>query len=252
MNSMADSTVEKTIDPTAYRREQARREGRVALSHDLSSTVAFVLAILLLLALGKGVVDLLASLMQHQLGQAGALVANQSMLIGQFQGLMVQVARIVLPLIGLVALAAAAGNVLQVGFLFTPSRILPDLGRVNPFQGMQRIASLRGTARFGFGLVKIAVVGAVGGMVLWNGRGDILRSAALDLPVLAQFIADTLFRATLWVSIALLSLAIVDYGFQRWKHEQDLKLTPQELREELKMLEGNPLVKKRQRQLQRL
>jgi flagellar biosynthetic protein FlhB len=86
---------------------------------------------------------------------------------------------------------------------------------------------------------------------LYHRRDEILGLAALDLPQIAAFVADITLWTSLKIALALVALAILDYGYQRWKYEQDLRMTPQEVREEMKNLQGDPQVMARRRQVQR-
>jgi flagellar biosynthetic protein FlhB len=87
--------------------------------------------------------------------------------------------------------------------------------------------------------------------VLWHRRQEVLRTAALDIPQIGRFLVDICLSTTLWIGLALLLLAILDYAAQRWKHEQDLRMTHQEVREEMKNLQGDPQIVARRRAIQR-
>jgi flagellar biosynthetic protein FlhB len=117
-------------------------------------------------------------------------------------------------------LGGILSSVFQVGLLWIPDRLMPDIGRVNPMAGLKRIFSLGGTARLGFGLVKVLVVSIVAGVIVWRRWDDVLRASGFD-------------------------------GLQRWKFEQDLRMTHQEVREEMKNLQGDPQIVARRRQIQR-
>jgi flagellar biosynthetic protein FlhB len=101
------------------------------------------------------------------------------------------------------------------------------------------------------GLFKVLIVSLVAFWSLYHRRDEILGVSALDLPQIAAFVVDITLWTSLKIGIALLILAALDYGYQRWKHEQDLRMTPQEVREEMKNLQGDPQVIARRRQVQR-
>ena len=148
-------------------------------------------------------------------------------------------------------LAGVAVNVLQTGFLFLPQRLALDFSRLSPIRGWQRIASSAGMVQLGFGMVKVVVVFVTAGVVLYNQRAAIVGLMALAPPALAVQMSQILLWTTIKIGEALLVLAILDYAYQRWRHKHDLRMTPQELREELKNLEGDPQRRARQKQLQR-
>jgi flagellar biosynthetic protein FlhB len=248
---MAETSGEKTFEPTAHRRQRAREMGQVAFSQDLGSAVLLVVGAALLLLLGGQLVDFSVGLMRRELEQVATLVPDQRSMLAHWHAIMKGLAGAVLPLVGLLLLGAVATNVLQIGFLFVPERISPDIQRISPAQGLRRIFSLSGTMRLGFGLFKVLVIAAVAGAVIWTRRDEILRAGALDVLQLGGFLVDVSIKTVLWTGLALVILAIFDYAFQRWKHERDLRMTHQEVREEMKELQGDPQIVARRRAIQR-
>lgn len=156
-----------------------------------------------------------------------------------------------LPILLMVFLGAILVNVMQVGFIFVPDKLAPDISRISPMKGMKRIFSLPGLMRLAFGIFKMTVIVVVAFWVLYDKFEQVISLAEMPLLIATAFIFDTLLWTAIKIAIALLILAILDYAFQKWKHEQDLKMTTQEMREEMKNLEGNPEVKMRRRQIQR-
>jgi len=248
---MADASGEKSFEPTAHRREQAREQGQVAFSQDLGSAALLVVGGLLLLAMGGGIIEFTAGLMRRDLEVVASLTLDPGQMMVHWQAIMKGLAGVVFPMLGLLVLGAVLTNVVQVGFLFVPDRISPDISRLSPAQGLKRIFSVTGTARLGFGLFKVIVITAVAGMVIWSRHDAILRASTLDVEQLGRFIVDLALKTVLWTGLALVLLALLDYGLQRWKHEQDLKMTHQEVREEMKKLQGDPQIIARRRQIQR-
>src|SRR6476620_11121996 len=156
-----------------------------------------------------------------------------------------------LPILGLLMLGGVLVNVFQIGLLWLPDRVAPDFSRVSPLAGLKRIFSLSGTSRLGFGLVKVLIVAAVAFAVMWTRWDDLLRASGLDVAHLGKLIIYVSISTALWVALALLILAIFDYGLQRWKHEQDLKMSHQEVRDEMKNQQGDPQIIARRRAIQR-
>jgi flagellar biosynthetic protein FlhB len=111
--------------------------------------------------------------------------------------------------------------------------------------------SITNAARLGFGLFKISVIAAVAFISLYAERDVILGLTAMAPIQVAGYLANIMLWTTIKVGVALLVLAILDYGFQRWKHEKDLRMTPQEVREEMKNLEGDPHITARRKVVQR-
>jgi len=248
---MADSAGEKTQEATPHRREQAREKGQVAYSQDLGSAALLVVGVSLLMIWGRQIAEVSGGLMKHQLGEVGPLVVDRADFLLQIQKLVSTVGKMMLPVIGLLAVAAVLASVMQVGFLFVPSRLVPDLKRLSPLAGFGRLFSLSGAMRLGFGMFKVLVVAVVAAVVLYNRQDEVLHASELAIPQLAKFIIELALSTALWVGLALLLLALLDFAYQKWKHEQDLKMTQQEVREEMKNLQGDPQIIARRRAVQR-
>jgi flagellar biosynthesis protein FlhB len=248
---MAEQAGEKTFDATPHRRQEAREKGQVAFSQDLGSAALLTLGVLLLMMSGGKVLQFAANYMHHQLGEVGELATTQENLLHEWVGLGTHLATVLLPILGMMMLGGVLVSVLQVGLLWVPDRLAPDLSRISPFAGVRRLFSVTGVARLGFGLVKVLLISIVAAFVLWLRRDDVLRTGALEMGKLGSFLIDICLDTTLWAGVALLILAVLDYAVQRWKHDQDLRMTHQEVREEMKNLQGDPQIIARRRAIQR-
>ena len=172
---------DKIHDASPHRRQQAREKGQVAFSQDLGSAILLVISAGLLMGLGGQVVDFCASLMAQHLAEVPRLASDPSVLLVHWAAIMSGLSKVILPILGLVILAGVATNIFQIGFLWVPSRLVPDIHRVNPVQGLQRIFSLSGGVRLGFGIFKVAVIGTVAAVVLWLQSGEILSASGSSL-----------------------------------------------------------------------
>ena len=248
---MAEYSDDKTQEPTAHRRQQARQEGHVSFSQDLGSAVLLVAGALLLLVFGGPLLERVGRRMQLQLGEVGSLRVQQRDVVAQWDEITTELAPALLPFLGLLMLVAIAANVMQVGILFVPKKLAPDAKRISPFAGLKRIFSLSGIMRLGFGLFKVVVITVVSLAVIYTRRDTVLSIGSLDAGPLALFLLDLTLKTSLWVGLALVILALLDFAYQRWKHERDLRMTHQEVREELKNLQGDPQVVARRRAVQR-
>lgn len=248
---MPDQDGEKSQEPTQHRRQKAREEGQVARSHDLVSAVLLVLGVALLMMLGRGLADFLTEFTASLLGSDAWLEADPRFAVAVWNATLWALARYVLPIFGVLLLGAIVVNVSQVGFLLLPNKLMPDLSHLDPLKGAQRILSLSNVVRLLFGIFKIVLIAVVAWWCL-HGEGDsLLALAALSLPEIAAYFCQSLLWTTMKIGVALLVLALLDYLFQWWKQEQDLRMTTQEVREEMKNLEGDPQVAARRRQVAR-
>ncbi|MCH2595490.1 MAG: flagellar biosynthesis protein FlhB [Pirellulales bacterium] len=248
---MADPSGEKSQEATQHRREQAREQGQVAYSQDLGSAALLVVGILLLQYWGAKILATAGDYMRDQLHSAGPLVVDNSDIISHSQKLIYTFGKAVLPVIGLLALAGIASSVFQTGFLFVPEKLKPDFKRLSPISGLKRILSLTGAMKLSFGMFKVLVVSAVAGTVLYLRLEDVLFSGSLPVRDFGPFLTDITLSTALWVGIALFTLALFDFAYQKWKHEQDLMMTNQEVRDELKNMQGDPQIVARRKAVQR-
>ncbi|MEO8496656.1 MAG: flagellar biosynthesis protein FlhB [Planctomycetota bacterium] len=248
---MSEQFGDKQHEATDHRRQQAREKGQVAKSQDLTSAALLLAAVGILMLWGENVAKLMAGLMREHLGGDAMLRVDRSMLTTHWNEILLAVGGVMLPILGLLALVSVAVNVGQIGFLFLPDKLAADVSRINPLQGLQRIFSLANTARLGFGIFKILIVAAVAAWAIWGEQDRILRLGELQVGQIAIYLVKLSLNTCFKIGLALLILAIIDYVFQRWKQEQDLRMTTQEVREEMKSLQGDPQVAARRRAVQR-
>jgi flagellar biosynthetic protein FlhB len=157
----------------------------------------------------------------------------------------------VLPVFLLMMGIGLTSNFLQVGFLLTLKPLQPDFSRVNPLDGFKRLFSKRSGVELLKALAKLLIVGFVLYQVL-HGRMDALMALPMiPFPGSIILVIGMVFDAGIWAGAVLLLLAIADYGYQRFAFEQQIKMSREEIKEELKSTEGNPLIRQRVRQLQR-
>ncbi len=248
---MPEQFGDKTQEATPYRRQKAREEGQVARSHDLASAALLVGATLVLMYFGRGLGSCLSDLARDQLGGAAQIQTDAQTAALAWNALLVRLARALAPLLGLLMVLGIVANVGQVGLLFLPQKLAPELSRIDPLKGAQRLFSAANLVRLGFGLFKVAVVSAVAAWCVLDRYDQIMALSGHEVREIGIAAFDILLHTCLKIGIALLILAIFDYGYQRWKHEQDLRMTTQEVREEYKMLQGDPHMVARRRQVQR-
>src|SRR5262249_3388343 len=135
----------------------------------------------------------------------GQLAAQWNQLVGQL-------AKTVLPLVAIFSLLAVVANVAQTGFLFLPRKLAPDFSRIEPLAGMARIVSPRGTAGLAWGIIKLAVVVAVAAASLYPRRHELVALGTLELPQIATEVWHICMATCLKIGLALLVLALADYG----------------------------------------
>jgi flagellar biosynthetic protein FlhB len=158
---------------------------------------------------------------------------------------------VAVPFGALLLAIGAAAQILQSGWIWSTERLQWDLARLNPISGLKRLFSLRAIMELPKSFIKI---GIIGGVVYWNLKEELLRlpqMLQMDAQSALFFSGHLALHMTLWISGALGVLAITDYAFQRWQLARDLRMTRQEVKQEQRETEGDPLIRSRIRTLQR-
>lgn len=248
---MAESRGEKIHPATPHRREQARRQGHYPRSNDLASAGTLLASLLALYMLGHHGVEQILHLLSWQLGSGGLDRLSPDQLISHVVGLVATCLHLLLPLVGVLFLAAYFSHWSQSRYSVVPQRLAVSFDHLAPGEGTRRLFSLSSGIRCLMGLLKIATVTAIACYQAHRHGAEILHSFQYSLPRLAGFLVELLFWAGLQVALGLAALALLEYGFQYWKYEQDLRMTDQELREELRTIQGDPQLPMRRRALQR-
>lgn len=242
---------ERTEQATPRRREEARRKGQVASSRDVSTAVVLLGTAAAGSLLGAPAFGMLAATTRQWLAGAGTLAVTETTMPVIVTRMAQEVLTFAVPF-GLILLVLGAGaHILQTGWVWSTERLEWNPGRLDPIEGLKRMFSLRSTVEMAKAAVKIVVVGSV---IYWTVKDEIPA-----LPLMLQMeIGPALFRAgrlvlsvTLWAAGALVVLAIGDYAFQRWELGRTLRMSRQEVKQEQKETEGDPLIRSRIRSLQR-
>jgi flagellar biosynthetic protein FlhB len=248
---MADDLGERTEEPTPKRRTEARREGNIARSQELSGALMLLAGTLLLAAaffpmLGqfKGLIG--AVLDGDTLGNP--VDPSEAKTVVDFVA--VAAARVGTPLLLIMAAAAFVVQFSQVGWLFSPQVLLPKLSHLNPINGVKRLLGLTGLFKAGLSIVKTAVVVIVVVLTIRQyGRQIVVLPYLAPLPIVLKA-AGMMLDLALRLLAVLLLLGVLDLFYQKWKHTQDLKMTKQQVKDEMRQAEGDPQVKRRRYRMQ--
>lgn len=249
---MADEFGEKTEAPTPRRRQEIREEGNVARSTDLVAALLLLAAVLGLAATGPRIFLSMQAMVNRGLENSGDVgPIDPKHVSDQIQTMLGMGAKMAAPLVlGLAALAILIGTV-QSGFLFTTQPLAPKLSRVSPLKGMGSLFSMRALLRFAMSLAKVGFVLAVAGVFVRNDLAKLLSLVRLEAGPLAAATSELVWSLAIKVALVLVVLGLIDLFYQRWQHEKDLRMTKQEVREEFKRMEGDPLVKQRRAKVAR-
>ncbi len=264
-----DDAGDKTEEATDHRRSEAREKGNVARSTDLNAAGLMMAAAAAIYIFGLSMTRSMAEFLHSSLSRpywtdidlAGAMKFSDS--IADFLG------KTVLPLMAMMAGSALVINLLQVGFLINSESLQPKMSRINPLEGAKRILSIRSLMKLAVSLGKLAVLISIATWFISSAVPELLHAVDVewmptDAAAAGESFRETRFAAIFLVSLrdllgslafqlaaALIVLALLDFAFQKWKHEQDLRMTKQEIRDEMKNMEGDPLIRQRRRDAHR-
>ena len=242
---------EKTEDPTPKKKSDARKKGQVAKSNDLNSAVTLILLILLGNMMSNSVFSSLHQYMRHSLENGLTRTVtqkNMASILIQDSGVYMKV---VLPLMGGVMVIGILANLMQTGLLQSTDPLKPDLKRLNPIQGWKNIFSQKTTVDFLKNFLKLILVGYIAWSYITDNLQDILTIVHTSVRGVFPLIKDLILGLLQRVGIMMLALAAFDYMYQRYTFNKSLKMTKEEVKEELKQMEGDPQIKSLRRQKQR-
>lgn len=241
---MADKS-QRTERPTAKRKKEFREKGKVARSSELGSWASLLVVATLLPRLGSAAASRVDSFFQQVVGDMAH--PSTSAAIRVLDAGLLTTAWAALPVVVLCTAIGVAMSFAQVGLRFTPKALRVDVSRISPRTGLKRIFSVQGTWSLGKTILKFAVLALIGFTLLHGLFSSVLGGNTLPLSSTlgaAGSTTETLLRD---IGILALVIAAVDYGFQRRQYQQNLRMTKQEIRDELRRTEGAPEMQRARR-----
>ncbi len=160
-------------------------------------------------------------------------------------GCLSHAARAFLPVIGVAMVVGVVVNLLQVGVTFTAEPLAPNWARLNPVAGFTRLFSRRAFVDSVKTLLKVLLIGWLTFSAVRADAAMLLRTSEIDPLMVMMLVGQLLYKMAWRVGLAMLVLALLDYGFQRWEYEKSLRMTKEEVKQEMKQTEGDPQVKSR-------
>lgn len=246
-----ESFQEKTEQATPKRREDARQKGQVARSSELTSVAILMAGLLSLSALGAYMYRHLTGFMVDAFVNSYTFEIDPLTIRHLTWTWMSRFLQIVAPLVALLLATAAAINYAQVGVLFSSKPLEPKMNRISPLAGVKRLFSPRGLVELAKGLFKVAMVAYVTYLTIAAEVSEFVTYMDMEVGQIFGLSGDVILTLGYRIVLLLLIMAILDYAFQRWDYEKNLRMTKQEVKEELKQQEGDPQQRARVRSLQR-
>lgn len=248
--AQSESGQERTEEPTPKRLEEARKKGQVPRSRELNTAVIVIVGAVSVIVFSKNIGQAFYDVSHAGFDFPRAVIFQDDFIVKRIHMAFYAVASNFWPIFALLFSATFAGPVLLNGFNVNFETIIPKLDRMDPLKGIQRMFSLKSLMELLKALLKFMLIASFAIFLLWINAEAILR---LGLEPTEKAILHAL-NLTVWsfliMASSLLLIASIDVPFQLWEHTKQLKMTRQEVRDEMKETEGRPEVKSRIRRLQ--
>lgn len=241
---------ERTEQPTPKRREDARKRGQVARSRELVITAVMLAGAGFALISRGHFAAIFEDFMRRGLSPDPRLLGQPDAMTRGLAGAGIDMLLAFVPLMAVLFIAAIAGGLAVGGWAFSAEQFTPKLERLSPLKGIKRIFSLRGLVEVAKALAKALVIGGFALLCMAWARDQVLSLGIMPLGFALDRSAQLLAVTLLVCSLGMLLIAMADVPFQMWSHVRELRMTRQEIRDELKESEGRPEVRSRIRSLQ--
>ena len=242
---------EKTEQPTAKRLDDARKKGQVARSRELNTMAVTLVGAIALISMSGHFGAGLREVMTNNLSVARADLFEPLAMIRHLADGIRDALWMLAPFFLILMAVAALASVALGGFSFSTEALAPKFEKLNPLKGMKRIFSLKGLVELVKALLKFLLIAGVTGLVLWLSVEDFIGLSRMEIgPALAE-VGALVGGSCIILASTLILIALMDVPFQLWDHKRQMRMTRQEVREEMKETDGRPEVKSRIRSLQR-
>jgi flagellar biosynthesis protein FlhB len=241
----------KTEDPTPRRREEARRQGQVPFSAELVGSLVLVVGVVGLIYLGPAVWTAMSDMFRQDLRtlyqpEFGTAEARERLTRSAIQMLVA-----LLPFFAVLLLVGVVASVAQVGLQLNGEKLSLDFDKLNPANGLKKLFSVAALVRGGLMLLKVAALATVAYVVLEPRVGVITSLSRGRLAWASAASWAIVLRLAIYLTAAVALVAVLDYIYQRYRFEQSLRMTKEEVKREMKEEEGDPQIKARIRQIAR-
>lgn len=248
---MAEDQEEKTEEATEQRREEFRKRGQVPMTREFSTAVFFLVAAGVLYVTSRYFLQNVVELFNRSMGAELVYTLKNGQLTELLAFVGLKLVMLVGPIFLISIVIGVAAQVIQTGFLQVEDALTPDLNKINPLNALGRIFSIKGVVELLKAIIKLVAISAVLYVLLNSEISKIPYLSSLSVEQLLTYLGMVIFRLLLIVGIFMLVLAAADYFFQRWQLEREMRMSKQEIKEEHKAREGDPLIKARIRKVQR-
>ena len=244
---------EKTESATPKRRQEMREKGQIPKSRELTTALILLISFWSLKLLSQYIATDIVSVMRSYLSfpkDMDAMYTNAN-IMKMFLQLMLITGKVIAPIVLIVTLVAIIVNYLQVGVVFTTKPLIPSFNKMNPIEGFKRLFSKTAFVELLKSVLKIAIIGFVVYDYLADNMKIVPELLNMNIESTTVFIGNTIINIGIRAAVVLLILSVFDYGYQIWDYEKSIRMSKQEIKDEYKLIEGNPQIKSKIREKQR-
>jgi len=242
---------EKTEDATPKKKSESKKKGQVAKSKELSSTFTLLTVTLLMITLGEYTLANLKGVLSLFLSNYLTFTLTEYTFKTVLLVSLMKFGLIILPIVVPIMIMGIVASLMQSGFIFTGEPLKPDFKKLNPISGFKKIFSMRSVVDLVKNLAIISTIGYVAYDFVKNNYLDMMTYGSLKTEAILGVFGSLVVSIFFKISLIMLIISIIDFAYQKYKHNKELKMSVQEIKEEYKQQEGDPQIKSKIRQKQR-
>ena len=245
---MADPS--KTEQATPKRKQEARERGQIARSVELNSAIILLTALITIRYVGPYLLNSMGKLTVFTYENLSADFGMENV-YSYTIFYMMEIFKMVAPILMMMLIVGLIVNYMQVGVLFTIQPLTPKLSKISPIAGFQRLFSRRSLIEFVKSMLKLTVIAWLGYEGVKSALPQLIPAMDMQGAEAIKFVGELTSNILTRIIIALLVIAALDFLYQRWEYGESLKMSKQEIKDEFRQAEGDPMIKARIRQIQR-
>ncbi|GGM21479.1 flagellar biosynthetic protein FlhB [Paraliobacillus quinghaiensis] len=242
---------EKTEKATPKKRQDTRKKGQVAKSQDINTAILLFLVFILFTVIGAFWKEMFTGLYMKSFTKFIEWEVTNESVHNMFVEVSIYMAQALAPVMAIAIVAGLASNFMQIGFLFTTEPLQMKLNKIDPIQGAKRVFSARALVELVKSLLKISMIGTITFTILWINKDEMMMLAGKDVEVALAFFANVTILMGIFSAIGLLVVSVIDFTYQRYDYEKNIKMSKNDIKDEHKNIEGDPLIKSKFKERQR-
>lgn len=242
---------EKSEEPTAKKKSEARKKGQVTRSKELTTLFMLIMAIIGMMIFSKDMIETISRIMQSNFSVERSFLFEPALLYNHLKDEMSAMIKALLPLFILLVITAILSSAILGGFNFSSQSLVPKFSKMNPIKGIKKMFGTQGLVELVKSILKLILLGAIAVYLIWQAKNELYGLSEEPFPAAFIHAMELIAWQFLLVSLGMIVVAAIDVPYQLWSNKKQLKMTKQEVKDESKNTDGNPEIKGRIRQIQR-